>query len=39
MNILQIKSGKVDIRIYNGSLRTIGNGYGVSADFYSSHGG
>lgn len=33
MNILQIKSGKVEIRKDNGSLiRTIGNGDAVSAD-------
>lgn len=36
MKILQIKSGKVDIRRDNGSLvRTIGNGDAVSADFNS----
>ncbi len=36
MNILQIKSGKVEIRKDNGSLvRTIGNGDAVSADFNS----
>lgn len=34
MNILQIKSGKVEIRKVNGSLvRLIGNGDAVSADF------
>lgn len=34
MNILQIKSGKVEIRKSNGSLiRSIGNGDVVSADF------
>lgn len=34
MNILQIKSGKVEIRKDTGSLiRTIGNGDAVSADF------
>lgn len=34
MNILQIKSGKVEIRKDNGSLlRTIGNGDAVFADF------
>ena len=34
MNILQIKSGKVEIRKDNGSLvRTIGNGDAISADF------
>lgn len=34
MNILQIKSGKVEIRKDNGSLiRTIGNGDAVYADF------
>ena len=36
MNILQIKSGKVEIRKDNGSLiRTIGNGDAVAADFNS----
>jgi len=36
MNILQIKSGKVEIRKDNGSLiRTIGNGDAVTADFNS----
>lgn len=36
MNILQIKSGKIEIRKDNGSLvRTIGNGDAVSADFNS----
>jgi len=34
MNILQIKSGKVEIRKVNGSLiRVIGSGDAVSADF------
>jgi len=34
MNILQIKSGKVEIRKDNGSLvRTIGNGDALNADF------
>ena len=34
MNILQIKSGKVEIRKDSGSLiRTIGNGDAISADF------
>jgi len=38
MNILQIKSGKVEIRKDNGSLiRTIGNGDAVSADFNNEH--
>ena len=36
MNILQIKSGKVEIHKDNGSLlRTIGNGDAVMADFNS----
>ena len=36
MNILQIKSGKVEIRKDNGSLiRTIGNGDAITADFSS----
>ena len=36
MNILQIKSGKVEIRKDSGSLvRTIGNGDAISADFNS----
>lgn len=33
MNILQVKSGKVEIRKDNGLIRTIGNGDAVSADF------
>jgi hypothetical protein len=37
MNILQVKSGKVEIRKDNGALvRTIGNGDAVSADFNSN---
>ena len=36
MNILQIKSGKIEIRKDNGSLvRTIGNGDALTADFNS----
>ena len=36
MNILQIKSGKAEIRKENGTLvRTIGNGDAISADFNS----
>ena len=36
MNILQIKSGKVEIRKTNGSLvRSIGNGDAIAADFNS----
>ena len=34
MNILQIKSGKIEIRKDNGSLiRTIGNGDAIAANF------
>jgi len=37
MNILQIKSGKVEIRSTSGTLiRTIGNSDAVSADFNSN---
>ena len=36
MNILHIKSGKVEIRKINGSLvRSIGNGDAINADFNS----
>lgn len=37
MNILQVKSGKVEIRKDNGSLvRAIGNGDALTADFNSN---